>query len=32
VNFWWKPEHDRDNDVSRWQERVDASLAAARSG
>lgn len=28
VNFWWKPERVRDNDVSRWQERIDASAAA----
>ncbi|HWP10019.1 MAG TPA: cupin-like domain-containing protein [Polyangiaceae bacterium] len=31
VNFWWNPERVRDNDVSRWQEHVDAS-AAARKG
>jgi hypothetical protein len=24
VNFWWKPETFRDNEVSRWQARVDA--------
>ncbi len=30
VNFWWKPEHVRDNDVSRWQKYVDESLAAQR--
>lgn len=28
VNFWWKPEGERDNDVSRWQRRVDERLAA----
>jgi cupin-like protein len=31
VNFWWKPEQERDNDVSRWQKRVDERLAARRS-
>ena len=30
VNFWWKPEHERDNAVSRWQTRVDEHLAAQR--
>lgn len=30
VNFWWRPEHERDNAVSRWQARVDECLAAKR--
>jgi Cupin-like domain len=25
VNFWWKPEQERDCDVSRWQKSVDES-------
>ena len=32
VNFWWKPEDARDNDVSRWQERVDSRLTVAPGG
>ncbi len=30
VNFWWRPERERDNSVSRWQKRWDESLGAQR--
>jgi hypothetical protein len=30
VNFWWKPAVARDHAVSRWQERIDAHMAAKR--
>jgi hypothetical protein len=32
VNFWWKPEQERDNEVSRWQRTVEASLTAKPGG
>jgi lysine-specific demethylase 8 len=31
VNFWWKPAQERDNEVTRWQKRVDERLAELRS-
>jgi lysine-specific demethylase 8 len=31
VNFWWRPERERDNEVSRWQRRIDAHFAAKQA-
>ncbi|HEV8547916.1 MAG TPA: cupin-like domain-containing protein [Polyangiaceae bacterium] len=30
VNFWWKPEQERDNEVSRWQKSVEEEASLAR--
>jgi len=32
VNFWWKPERARGNEVSRWQDGVEARSGAAHDG
>jgi len=31
VNFWWRPERERDCEVSRWQKRIEARFAAKQA-